>query len=407
MCFHCMRGVGLLALGLVVLGVALAGCEVRQGGSPSTGRGATALVQISMRPEGVLTQGDVQRDVREFEIYKNTQAQLITTPFVLTAALRKPEVASLSIYKSHETDPISWLQDSLEVSFPADGEIMQIRLADRDTQEAAKLVNAVVDAYFSEVVEAERNQKARELADLDEILAGKEREIRQKRTTMKQLADELGTVDRETLRVRLQFVSQQLGVCRQELLRVRSEARKLTAERKLLQTALERIAKKTDPDAPADAAAAAQPELRRIAEEMSALADQLGQVVATLSDAELSARLQNDLVAVKQQVAGWQGLLGSRLADLRAAELKEKIEDVDTRIALVAEETAAMKKEVEQQTKEFDQIGRSSVDLEMMHADLRRLDKAVSDLAAKRQTLEVDMKSGPRVRLIQRAEPMP
>ena len=47
--------------------------------------------------------GGMDRD--RFDIYKNTQQQLVTSRFVLMAALRKPEVAKLSAVQEVRRKP--------------------------------------------------------------------------------------------------------------------------------------------------------------------------------------------------------------------------------------------------------------------------------------------------------------
>ncbi|HLA83385.1 MAG TPA: hypothetical protein VJL29_01210 [Thermoguttaceae bacterium] len=408
MCERQKHRVVILAAGIGLVVVALAGCEERSGGRLSRGHKATSLLRISMRPNSLMGGKQEQSNLaEEFRIFKATQAELIRSPFVLTAALRKPEIASLKIFQREKDDPVGWLRENLEISFPGNAEIMEVSLADSNQNEAVKMVRAVVDAYLSEVVETERNQKARELANLDERLAAKEREIRQKRTTLKQLAEELGTTDSETLKMQMQFATQQLSMYRKTLVQVQSELRNLRVDRQVLQTMMQRLDKQSGAKPAADAVQNAQPELRRVAQEMSALVNQLGQIVVTLSDAELSQRLQDDLAGIQQQIGAWRQLLDARTLVLQRAELQEEIERLDVKLALIAEEEATHKKEIDEQIEAFHKLGLSSVDLEMMRADMETLQRVVNEIATRRQVLEVELKSPPRVRLLQRAETTP
>ena len=78
--------------------------------------------------------------------------QLMQLPFVLNAALRKEDVSSLPVVVG-QTDPVDWLQEYLEVAFPADSEIMQVTFKTRDPEYCKKIVNAIVDAYLNEGVQ--------------------------------------------------------------------------------------------------------------------------------------------------------------------------------------------------------------------------------------------------------------
>ena len=95
----------------------------------------------------------------------------ITDPFVLAAALRKPEgnpIARLSILK-HQEDPVAWLQRNLSVSYPHNGEIMKISLSADDPEDASDIVTAVVEAYKAEVVDAEIEKRRQRLNELERV----------------------------------------------------------------------------------------------------------------------------------------------------------------------------------------------------------------------------------------------
>ncbi|MBN2218336.1 MAG: hypothetical protein JW719_13250, partial [Pirellulales bacterium] len=143
---------------------------------------ARSGILVSWKKDSLLPNTNSYVQQQEYEVFKATQAQLVRSPVVLMAALRKPGITELNIYKREAVDSIGWLRDDLSVGFPADSEIMQVSLTDNDGKEVTQVVQAVVESYLSEIVETERNQKARELTNLAEVLASKEREIRAKRT---------------------------------------------------------------------------------------------------------------------------------------------------------------------------------------------------------------------------------
>ena len=74
----------------------------------------------------------------DFEIYKGTQQQLLTSDVVLIAALRKPEAASQAVFQK-EDDPVRWLARNLHVDLPLNSEIMRVSLTTSQPEEAAVL----------------------------------------------------------------------------------------------------------------------------------------------------------------------------------------------------------------------------------------------------------------------------
>jgi len=365
-----------------------------------------SLIQMAMHEPKVLTP-NLQYNLQEYQIFRATQAQLLKSPGVLTAALRKPGVTSLSIYKRESADPINWLQDELAVSFPADAEIMRVSLTDNQKEDVMTIVRAVVDAYQSEIVEAERNQKTRELANLDEVLAGKEREIRQKRTTLKQVADELGTADKDTVHMQLQFATQQLSILRQALSQIGTTHRTLSAELEVSQAALKRL-----DNSPASTLEVEQLKLqdqtcRELEKRRSELQLVLQQALGKARDGRpdpFSEQLTEQRNGIQAELNARLTYLSEVMTEAKRNELKEKVADLAVKVSLAADEKVTMEKQVAEQEKEFAKLGQSSVDLEMMRADLDNLEKVVDGIATRRQTLEVETKSPPRIRLIQRAE---
>jgi len=284
---------------------------------------------------------------------------------------------------------------------------MQISLTDNTQGEVMLVVRAVVDAYLSEIVETERNRKSRELANIEEVLAGKEREVRQKRTTLKQLAEELGTADRESLQMQLQFATQQLSMYRQQFVRTQMDLRTFSAELKVAEMALKRL-----DTAPANSLELEKLKLQdpRCRELEKSLGD-LQQLIQQASGRAKPGRTDTLVTQLTEQANALQAELNGRLAYLSDMmteatrnELREKIADLSVKANLAAEEKVEIEADVDKQEKEFEKLGQSTVELEMMRTDLANLEEVVNDIATKRQSLEVETKSQPRIRLLQRAE---
>lgn len=123
----------------------IAGC----GGRTIT---ATSLIRINI--------GD--GDKSAFETYKQTQATLIKSTFVLRTALRPPEISQLSTLAQHPK-PVEWLEKHIKTKFPSDSEILKVSFQCKDAEDAKAIVDAVVDAYIEEVAQTERNYRAQRL----------------------------------------------------------------------------------------------------------------------------------------------------------------------------------------------------------------------------------------------------
>ena len=84
-----------------------------------------------------------------------------------------------------------------------------------DSEDAVVLLNAVVDAYMSEIVNAEQERKRRCFDELEKICGEKEQQIRSKREQLKQLvASAGGSSSPETRNTRQKIILDELALYR-------------------------------------------------------------------------------------------------------------------------------------------------------------------------------------------------
>ncbi len=93
------------------------------------------------------TVGDAKLDPFEYNLFKQTQLQLIKGPNVLRLALREPGIAQLPII-TEQPDPVQWLGSQLKLSYPGDSEVLEVSMTGDRPEQLVKLVNAIVDVYF-------------------------------------------------------------------------------------------------------------------------------------------------------------------------------------------------------------------------------------------------------------------
>lgn len=205
---------------VAMVGVALiAGCS-KLGGKYT----ATSTLRVSTQQPTLLRASAEHSSDKAFEIYKQTQRQLVTSRFVLMAALRKPDVAKLPSAQE-QGDPVEWLQGIIHVKFPGDTELMEVSASRKDPREAAVLVRAVVDAYLTEVVNAERDMKRQRISELDRAFVEKEAELRAKREDLKKLAEVQGTTADEVMTPKQQLKIEEYAAIGQQLLALQTQLR--------------------------------------------------------------------------------------------------------------------------------------------------------------------------------------
>lgn len=115
----------------------------------------------------------------DFASYLKTQAGVLRSHFVLTAALRDPEVAALPMLKAQD-DPVRFLEEEMQIEFSDGSELIKPKLSGDDPRAIALIVNAVHDAFFSEVVEAERKRKQARLKQIEDSITAMQQELERK-----------------------------------------------------------------------------------------------------------------------------------------------------------------------------------------------------------------------------------
>lgn len=428
--FHAVRRRWLPAFSIGVLLAAVAATSVWLLDVPEYT--ARALLRISSRHGTLLKQnGEGNGD---FEVYKLTQRQLIRGSFVINAALRDTEVLRLPMVEQ-EPDPVAWLQSALSVNFPDNAEIMEVRLSGENSQAISKIVNAVVQAYMDEVVDAEAISRTTRLSSLERAYSETENDLRSKRSEFRRLADTLGTGDTASLSLVQQNALQQFAALRSELTKVQLEL--LRARANVLgmeprEAPVEKdavVAKKPvvdgDKEAPEASVANSDEESEEIDFELERImaADEV--MVAFKSQI---MQLENEILAIEQTAAPKiQNQYVSRLRD-KITELEEQVSlrkdqltkdkeqwsvathraelnKARSEVAILEQMEKQLDESVQLFEKEAKQFGRSSIDVEMMRTEIDSLEGILSRLGHEIENTKIELKSDSRVSVLQEAQP--
>ena len=374
---------------------------------------AVALLHIASREPWLLFQTSDQAREDDFEVYKNTQREVLSSRFVLTAALRKPDAAKLRVVQ-RELDPVDWLQRELKVEFPLDAEIMRISLTADDPKEASILVNAVVEAYMDEVVDDEESQRSARLSELDTIYSEKEMEVRKKRTDLRQLAEQLGAGDSTGLSLKQQIALEEFADVRKELTRVRFDLRRTEGQLKMrMQEAM--LDGATDVEVSEielNAATQSDPVAGRLLFELlfqwSQMLDKRIASIRAVAPAPNEARQLEEMAqaidAIQQQLDLRRATLREELqqAGCKAAEVE--IKRLECQIAVLKEQEQQLARDLEQLREKAEEVSGSSIDIEMMRAEIQHIDEVLSSVAEERERLKVELRSQSRVTQLQAAE---
>lgn len=370
---------------------------------------AVSLIQVSMREHRVAFETDPNaiRTETEFDIYKNTQRELLRSRFVLNAALRRPDAIRTSIAQDETIDPVEYLQEYLSVYFPGDAEIMQVSLRDYDKNEVNTLVSAVVQAYMDEIVDRERDARRRRLSELDFVCNEKENELRSKRVDIKRMATQLGTGDTEALTLKQQIALETFSQFRQELTRVNFQLMQAEGALKTQRQVMDNAEAMEVSEFELELAAQEDTVGQQLLMVLAAMRQRMAFDAASATEAGISTssdRRGRDLMAITQQYEARKEELRDNLRIRKHVELDTAIKELEAQVAILREQSKQIAADVETLREDAEKIGESSVDLELMRGEYEQLSALVAGLADERDKLKVELRSNPRVQLWQRSE---
>jgi polysaccharide biosynthesis transport protein len=399
----------------VVLGLCLstvAGLSVYFGmGTQYT---ATAYLRVAYQEKAIVFASGQQPYEAEYEIFKNTQMQYVQSRFVLLSALRKPEespISRLSILKEQK-DPITWLMTKLKISFPGKAEFMKIEMTTDNAKEAADIVSAVVSAYLTEVVDDEKDKRRQRVSELDRLYTDKDQEVRNKRNDLKTLAEQLGTAETENLNLTQKLTLEELATYRQELARSEFEVGRLRSELASRQAELKAVQSTDISDIECQMYAQNDATLRNLMQEIQYRKMDSEYTSGALKDSGKKAsrfldQYQVQLDRFEKDYADRMTKIKEEIMHRRQSDVEREIKRTEASIEMASKQQRSNEDDVQRLRKLAQQFGSSSVDVEMLRADIGVKEKSLDIIAAERDKLKVELRANSRVTPLQKEADVP
>ena len=393
-------------------------------------KGFEAVVWLRIRDKGgMLSSGG--RDTSEYESYRKTQLQLLRSPVVLNAALRRPGVSSLKTVVEQD-DPVRWLAETIEVAVPPGSEVMQLKLRAPLAEDASKVLNAVTACYLDDIVNKDRQERLSRRDLLEKKYKENQAELRSRREIFNELAKTLGTRDSIEVATQRSLLLDHLSTVRAALVQAEKDLAIIDTELAVMEM------QKNDGDNQGadgennadggmagvsqdmvDAALSREPEIRDLTDRISGLTSSIQ------SQEQRSARgasepavkrmktqrkqLQQQLVEVKnllrEQVigvmsqgpagAGVSALSGGR-GTLNPAVLRLRREG----LLKVIQETTREKEEL---SKEVTSLGQANADMEVRKGEIEQLHRVTDQIGLQLEATSLDLTAPARVQLLEEA----
>ncbi len=398
---HALRRRWLMVSGIGVLLAAIAGPAVWFGmGTQYT---ATGYLRVSMAETPIAFDNNLAwTNVDRFEIYKNTQRQLLLSRFVMMAALRKTEVSNIPIIQKErrDGDPVQWLADSLGVGFPGRAEMMTVSLTLPNPDQAQTLVSAVVDSYMSEVVNDEGDRKRDRYIELERVCASKEQDIRTKREVLKNLGQRFDTTDTMTLNTRQRLMLEELSLLRRQQADTQFEMQRLQGQLAAQKALLAGVDNMEVPAIELDQLIQTDPVAKQLAWELAMkklYATYTQGLVKDNTKSPYFNRYANELQMLQQEYDEKLAELKKKALDGKRSEIGVKIVGLESQVATFQSQQESLAKDIAERFKQAEKYGETTVDIEMLRADLRQQELLLTQLASDRDKLKVELQAPARI----------
>jgi succinoglycan biosynthesis transport protein ExoP len=378
-------------------------------------RGYEAVAWLRVRDKSGMFGAGMGRDSAEYEAYRKTQVQLIKSPLVLMAALRRTGVNSLGTLKGEE-DKVGWLMRNVQVSAPMESEVLQIRLRGEDPREITTIVNAVTNAYLNDVVNKEKAERLSRRDTLEKKYKENMADIRGRLDTYHNLAKTLGTTDSAEVATQRALLLDHLGTLRAQQTQLQRDIAMVDAELAVMDAKArgEITLEQSVPEEMVDAMVLRDPQFVELRDRLAGIEE------AILYQSQRSARGPND-PAVRKLQDMRDGLLVRM--EQRREELKPQIitqlsmDAAGRRTGAAAESPVVLRmrreimaRQLEEAAKDFDevatevkQLGQANADLMARRQEIEQLTKVTDEMGIRLNATEIDIAMPNRVELIEEA----
>ncbi len=370
-------------------------------------KGFEAVVWLQMRAES----GMLGSSVAGYDQYRKTQMQLLKSPFVLNAALRKPGIADLPTIREQPA-PSEWLAKNLVMSAPTESEVVTLRLRGPIAEDTAKILNAVTACYLDDIVNKDRAERLGKRDTLEKKYKENQTELRTRKETYNEMARTLGSLTNSEVVTQRGLLMDHLGTLRDEMANLENDISRIDTEL-AISSGMEAEAALDGAvvDDTVDLAIDRDPAVAELKDRMRALGDAVSEQKARSARGgnepsvrrlreqyESAARQLADLrrelrPQVSRQLGGGTGAINSQVSP---AVLK-------VRRAALAKNLADSKGEYDKFVGELMQIGKANADLELRRGEIEQLQRVTDQLGLQLEASAVDLTMPSRVRLLEEA----
>ncbi len=238
----------------------------------------------------------------DFAAYKQNMIEMIKSPPIVGKAVEDRTVQDFPIYRKNSADPVNWLSDAVQIT-GGNSELIHVALRSEDPQGLKEIVDAVLAAFTSEVIDRARTEKLNETDGLEKKFNSLKAQVLDKERQLYNLSQQIGTTDSRPANVQHRMQADALDT----LLRLRTDIQRKISDldfRLALTKSLKDLEEKTSgPATNRDAPIATESQAERQILELSKLLRQLTDKKKASGNqpTDAAARTSTDIASLQER----------------------------------------------------------------------------------------------------------
>ena len=218
----------------------------------------------------------------------------------------------------------------------------------------------------------------------------------------------MGTPDEATLSLKQQVAVQQAADYSRELLRVRFDLMRAQSEVAALKSYLATIPDQEISEMEITSVASLDPANRQIADTYMMRKMELAQIgqlsVPGGQKSKYLKKYYSQMEISQQQYDEMSKNLQQQIREKKRVDTERDIVRMENEVAILKEQESQFRADVDRLRREAESMGKKSIDVEMVRAEIANLNQVVTSLVDEREKLKVEVNSPPRITVPQWAE---
>ena len=322
---------------------------------------------------------------QKLEVFQETQLSLIKSQFVLQSALTRRDISQLEAVRKEEPDPITWLQDNLQVGFYGENLALSYD-GEENSDEMKKIVDAVIKAYENEVLVADQVRFEEMKDSLTRLHNELSTELQEKTEKYHALSAELGGAESPIAQTVLNMLINEVRLIKTQVLKKKEELIEIGVTRAVAEqharstSVLEgAVAEALDKD----------PMLANYKAEEFSYLQQLRQLRATSKSGTSATikRLESGLAQLQQESQHYrmesEAEVRKSLKNAPNDMLTSMMTEYILRRNAITADVQKLEAEYEEKVSEIEQKGERSGELSMLESEIEQLQQVESDMEYK------------------------